>query len=81
MSGRWCTFEVYKKDIFSRLIFQNFNQSLVNGELSHCLKQAEVIPVFKNKEKLDKSNNRSVNFLSVFFKIYESLMYDQMFNV
>ena len=81
MYGRWCTFEAYKKDIFSRLIFQNFNQSLVNGELSHCLTQAEVIPVFKNKEKLDKSNNRSVNFLSVFFKIYESLMYDQMFNV
>ena len=69
------------EDIFSGLIFQNFNQSLVNGEFPHCLKQAEVIPVFKNKEKLDKSKNRSVNFLSVFFKIYERLMYDQMFNV
>ena len=81
MYGRWCTFEPYKKDVFLRLIFQNFNQSLVNGEFPHCLKQAEVIPVFKNKEKLDKSKNRSVNFLSVFFKIYERLMYDQMFNV
>ena len=81
MYGWWCTFEAYKKDVFLRLIFQNFNQSLVNGEFPHCLKQAEVIPVFKNKEKLDKYNNRSVNFLSVFSKIYESLMYDQMFNV
>ena len=51
------------EDIFSRLIFQNLNQSLVNGEFPHCLKQGEVIPVFKNKGKLDKSNNRPVNFL------------------
>ena len=47
----------------------------------HCLKQAEVIPAFKNKEKLDKSNNRPVNFLPVISKIYERLMYDQMFNI
>ena len=45
---------------FSRLIFQNFNQSLVTGGFPH-LKQAEVIPVFKNKEKLDKSNNIPVH--------------------
>ena len=62
--------------IFSRLMFQNFNQSLVNGEFPHCLKQAEVIPVFKNKEKLHKSNNRPVNILPVISRIYERLMYD-----
>ena len=72
---------IIKEDIFSTLIFQNFNQSLVNGEFPHCLKQAEVIPVFKNKEKLDRSNNRPVNLLPVISKIYERLMYDQMFNV
>ena len=43
------------EDIFSRLIFQNFNQSLINGEFPHCLKQAEIIPVFKKEKKLDKS--------------------------
>ena len=72
---------IMNKDIFSRLIFQNFIQSLANGELPPCLKQAEVIPVFKNKEKLDKSNNRPVNLLPVISKIYERLMYDQMFNI
>ena len=36
------------EDTFSRLIFENFNQSLVNSEFSHCLKQAKVISVFKN---------------------------------
>ena len=43
------------EDIFSRLIFQNFNQSLINGEFPHCLKQAEIISVFKKEKKLDKS--------------------------
>ena len=69
------------EDIFSRLIFQNFNQPLINSEFPHCLKQAEVITVFKNKEKLDKSINRPANFLPVISKIFERLMYDQMFNI
>ena len=72
---------IINEDIFSTLIFQNFNQSLVNGEFPHCLKQAEVFPVFKNKKKIDKSNNRLVNFLPVISKIYERLMYDRMFNI
>ena len=67
------------EDIFSRLIFQNFNQSLVNGEFPHCLKQAEVIPVFKKEEKLDKSNYRPVSILPVISKIYERLMYGQIY--
>ena len=40
------------EDIFSRLVFQNFNQSLVNGEFPNCLKQAKVIPVFKKRRNL-----------------------------
>ena len=67
------------EDIFSRLLFQNFNQYLINGEFPHCLKQAEVIPVFKKEEKLDKSNYRPVSILPVISKIYERLMYDQMY--
>ena len=67
------------KDVFSRLIFQNFKQSLINGEFPHCLKQAEVIPGFKKEEKLDKSNNRPVCILPGISKICERLMYDQMY--
>ena len=67
------------EDIFPRLIFQNFNQSLVNGEFPHSLKQAEVILVFKKEEKLDKSNYRTVSILPVISKIYKRLMYDQMY--
>ena len=64
-----------QEDIFSRLIFQNFNQSLVNGEFPHCLKEAELIPVFKKEEKLGKFNYRHVSILPVISKIYERLMY------
>ena len=67
------------ENIFSRLIFQNFNQPLANCEFPHCLEQAEVIPVFKKEEKLDKSYYRPVSVLSVITKIHERLMYDQMY--
>ena len=60
-------------------MFQNFNQSLVNGEFPHCLKQVQVIPVFKNKEKLDQYNYRPVIILPVISKIYERLMYYQIY--
>ena len=65
--------------IFSRLTFPNFNQSLINGEFPHFLKQAEAIPVFKKKGKLVKSKYRPVSILPVISKIYERLMYDQMY--
>ena len=69
------------EDIISRLIFQNFIQSLVNGEFSYCLKRTKVIPVFKNEEKLEKSNNKPMSILPVISKKYKRLMYDQMFNI
>ena len=57
------------EDIFSRIIFQNFNQSLINDDFPHCLKQAEVIPVYKKEERLDKSNYRPVSILPVLSKV------------
>ena len=67
------------EDIFSRLIFQNFNQSLISGDFPHCLNQAEVILVSKKEEKRDKSNYRPVSILPVISKIYERLMNDQLY--
>ena len=40
------------EDIFSRLIFQNFNQSLINVEFPHCLKQTEVFLSLKKRKNL-----------------------------
>ena len=60
-------------------ILQNFNQSLVNGDFFHCWIQAEVVPVFAKKKKLDKSNYRLASILPVISKIYESLIYQQIY--
>ena len=83
MSGRRYTCEAYKNEW--RHLFKINNSKIqpisCQWDFPHCLKQAEVIPVFKNKRKLDKSNNRPVNVLPVISKIYERLMYDQMFNM
>ena len=69
------------EDIFSRLLFQNFNQYLINGEFPHCLKQAEVIPVFKKEEKLDKSNYRFVSILPVISKIMKGWCMTKCINI
>ena len=66
-------------NIFSRLISQNFNQSLVNSEFCRCLKQPEAIPIFKKKKKHAKSNYKNRDISPVISKIYERLMYDQVY--
>ena len=38
------------EDIFLRLKFWNFNQSLGNDEFPHCLKQTQVISFFIKEE-------------------------------
>ena len=59
------------QDIFSRLTFQNFNQSLVNGEFTQCLKQAEVIPVFKKEEKFSEFSYYSIPTVLFHAKIFK----------
>ena len=56
---------------FFKINISKFQPILATGQFPDCLKQVEVIPVFKNKEKLGKSNNRPVNRLPVISKIYE----------
>ena len=83
MSGRRYPCKAYNnkwRHLF-KINISKFQPILATGQFPHCLKQVEVIPVFKNKEKLGKSNNRPVNLLPVISKIYERLMYDQMFKI
>ena len=51
-------------NIFSRLISQNFNQSLVNSEFCRCSKQLEAIPIFKKKKKHAKSNYKTREYFA-----------------
>ena len=68
------------KDIFANFITDHFNYCIAYGEFSDELKHADVIPVHKKNEKCNKTNYRPVSILTNISKIYEELLYNQLYN-
>ena len=66
-------------DIFSEFIFHNFNNSISDATFPSELKNADVIPVFKKKDRNNVENYRPVSILPNLSKIYERCLYDQMY--
>ena len=66
-------------DIFSEFIFHNLNNSAFDATFPSELKVAEVIPVFKKKDRNNVENHRPVSILSNLSKRYERCLYDQMY--
>ena len=66
-------------DIFSEFILHNFNNSIFDATFPSELKKADVIPVFKKKDRNNVENYRPVSILPNFSKIYERCLYDQMY--
>ena len=56
-----------------------FNRSLSTGEFPTIMKLAEVIPLYKNKERYYESNYRPISLLSTISKILEKLVYSQVY--
>ena len=54
------------------------NSCVTCGIYPDCLKHAEVTPIYKKKDALDKSNYRPVSLLTVISKVVEGLFTDQM---
>ena len=50
----------------------------MSGELPDCLKQANVSPIFKKDDPLDKENYRPVSILPLLSKEYEKLLYNRL---
>ena len=68
------------KDIFGNFIKSDFNNNCVENEIfSEDLKHADVIPAHKKNDKCDKSNYRPVSILPNISKIYERLIYNQLY--
>ena len=67
-------------DIFSEFIFHNFNNSIFDATFPSELKNADVIPVFKKKDRNNIENYRPVSILPNLSKIYERCLYDQYFS-
>ena len=56
------------------------NFTFVTNSFPRNLKQAQVLPIFKKKDPLDKQNYRPVSILPTISKIYERAIHDQLIN-
>ena len=50
------------------------------GLFPKSLKRAKILPIFKNKDKLDITNYRSISILPVISKVYEKVFYNRLYN-
>ena len=56
-----------------------FNESLSQGIFSTCMKLAEVVPLYKGKDRNEKSNYRPISLLLTISKILEKIMYKRVY--
>ena len=68
----------YTVDIHLPFITKIINVSFENGHFPDELKLAEVSPIFKKNNDLDKENYRSASILSHVLKVFERIMYMQI---
>ena len=66
-------------DIFSNLIYKHFNYCIDKGQFTNDLKHADIVPIYKKNKKCEKENYKPVSILSNLSKIYEKLMYNQLY--
>ena len=55
-----------------------YNQNIKNSTFSNELKNADISPVFKKKDRHDKSNYRPVSILPLLSKPFERTLYEQI---
>ena len=55
------------------------NQSLVTGIFHSDWKLAEVSPIFKNGSMFDLNNYRPISVIPAVAKIFEKIIYDQLY--
>ena len=67
------------KDVVSFYVFHNFNNALSSCSFPTSLKYADVRRAFKKDDKTDKENYRPISILPNLSKVYERLMYNQMY--
>ena len=68
------------KDVTSFYVFHNFNNGLSSCSFPTSLKYADVRRAFKKDDKTDKENYRPISILPNLSKVYERLMYAQIYH-
>ena len=66
-------------DLFSSFICQNFNYCISIGKFPNELKHAMLYQSTKKKDKSDKTNYRPVSILPNISKIYEKIIYNELY--
>ena len=69
----------YHKSIFSNILVTLINKSFTDGTFPDLLKLANVIPVYKKKDKVLCSNYRPISLLSNISKIYEKVFHSRIY--
>ena len=57
-----------------------FNKSLTDGVFPTCYKKSDIVPLYKSKNKLIKTNYRPISLLPVMSKVLEKLIYKRTYN-
>ena len=58
----------------------NFSNSISQGMFPNNLNLADITPAHKKGERQDKANYRPVSILSPISKVYERILYNQLYN-
>ena len=66
-------------DICAMTLTSDVNNCLKNGIFPDNLKYGDITPIFKKDERLDKTNYRPISILPTLSKIYEKVIYHQMY--
>ena len=66
--------------VIAPVLMECFNQNIRNSTFPNELKNADVSPVEKKKDRCDKSNYRPVSILPLLSKLFERILYEQMYS-
>ena len=68
------------RDAIVPILSHLINRSFEEGIFPERLKRAKVITLYKEGSKIDKNNYRPIPLLTVWSKMFERVMYNQMYN-
>ena len=68
----------WNSDITVPALTECYNQNIKNSTFPNELKNADISPVFKKKDRHNKSNYRPVSFLPLLSKPFKRILYEQI---
>ena len=68
----------WNSDIIAAALTECYNPNIKNSTFPNELKNADISPVYKKKDRHDKSNYKSVSILPLLSKPCERILYEQI---